>query len=133
MAAAFEIESGSRYCFILFSDKPDNNPVVYDDYHRSDRPGNPVRQTGTLFTGWTFERNKDWSDEITLYRDCVEKAPGKARPYNNLGYALSRQGNPDAAVQLFSRAPVLDPQHAGAHNNLDMSRHGLIWKKPING
>jgi hypothetical protein len=32
---------------------------------------------GTVFAGWTLERNKVWQDEITLYRDCAVKSPNK--------------------------------------------------------
>jgi len=73
---------------------------------------------GTLFTIWTFERNKDWSDEITLYRDCAEKAPGKARPYNNLGAALIRSGNLAEAVEQFKAALKIKPEFEDAHYNL---------------
>jgi len=81
---------------------------------------------GTLFTVWTFERNNVWSDEISLYRDCVAKAPGKARKikpdyvdaHYNLGYALSRQGNLDAGIYHFDETLRLDPKNLKALNNL---------------
>jgi tetratricopeptide (TPR) repeat protein len=83
---------------------------------------------GTLFTGWTFERNKDWSDEITLYRDCVEKAPGKARPYNNLGAALMRDGSLAEAVEHLQTALNIKPDFVDAHYNLGyaLSRQGNL-------
>jgi len=83
---------------------------------------------GTLFTIWTFERNNDWSDEITLYRDCVEKAPGKARPYNNLGAALIRSGNLAEAVEQFKAALKIKPDFDDAHYNLGyaLSRQGNL-------
>ena len=83
---------------------------------------------GTLFTGWTFERNKDWSDEITLYRDCVEKAPGKARPYNNRGAALMRDGSLAEAVEQLKTALNIKPDFVDAHYNLGyaLSRQGNL-------
>ena len=83
---------------------------------------------GTLFTIWTFERNNDWSNEITLYRDCVEKAPGKARPYNNLGAALIRSGNLAQAVEQFKAALKIKPDFDDAHYNLGyaLSRQGNL-------
>ncbi|CAB1061456.1 TPR domain protein, putative component of TonB system [Olavius sp. associated proteobacterium Delta 1] len=83
---------------------------------------------GTLFTVWTFERNKDWSDEISLYRDCVEKAPGKARPYNNLGAALLRAGSLAKAVEQFKTALKIKPDFVDAHYNLGyaLSRQGNL-------
>jgi len=83
---------------------------------------------GTLFTVWTFERNKVWSDEITLYRDCIEKAPGKARPYNNLGAALLRGGSLAEAVEQFKSALKIKPDYVDAHYNLGyvLSRQGNL-------
>jgi Flp pilus assembly protein TadD len=83
---------------------------------------------GTLFTVWTFERNKDWSDELSLYRDCVEKAPGKARPYNNLGAVLLRDGSLAEAVEQFKSALKIKPDFADAHYNLGyaLSRQGNL-------
>ena len=73
---------------------------------------------GILFTAWTFERNQTWSDEITLYRDCVDKAPAKARPHNNLGAALIRAGRLPEAVNQFNTALEIKPDYADAHYNL---------------
>jgi len=83
---------------------------------------------GTLFTVWTFERNKVWSNEISLYRDCVEKAPGKARPYNNLGAAFLRGGSLAQAVEQFKRALKIKPDYVDAHYNLGyaLSRQGNL-------
>jgi Tfp pilus assembly protein PilF len=83
---------------------------------------------GTLFTVWTFERNKVWSDEISLYRDCIEKAPGKARPYNNLGAALLRGGSLAEAVEQFKSALRIKPDYVDAHYNLGyaLSRQGNL-------
>ncbi len=83
---------------------------------------------GTLFTVWTFERNKVWSDEITFYRDCIEKAPGKARPYNNLGAALLRGGSLVKAVEQFESALKIKPDYVDAHYNLGyaLSRQGNL-------
>jgi Tfp pilus assembly protein PilF len=73
---------------------------------------------GILFTAWTFERNSIWADEITLYQDCVEKSPQKARPRNNLGAALSRQGRLPEAIDQFRTALKIKPDYADAHYNL---------------
>jgi Flp pilus assembly protein TadD len=83
---------------------------------------------GTLFTVWTFERNQVWSDEISLYRDSAEKAPGKARPRNNLGAALMRSGNLTEAVEQFKIALEIKPDYVDAHYNLGyaLSRQGNL-------
>jgi len=83
---------------------------------------------GTLFTVWTFERNQAWSDEITLYQDCVTKSPAKARPYNNLGAALMRAGRLAEAIQNFKAALNIQPDYGDAHYNLGyaLSRQGNL-------
>jgi len=70
-----------------------------------------------LFSFWTFERNKVWSDKITLWGDCVAKSPGKARPHNNLGVALDDRNRTDEAVDHFRQTIAIDPQFAEAYNN----------------
>ena len=37
-----------------------------------------------LFGSGTYVRNMAWADNETLWKDAIQKAPGKARPYNNL-------------------------------------------------
>ena len=73
---------------------------------------------GTLFTAWTLERNQVWTDEITLYEDCVEKSPAKARPHNNLGAALISQGRLQDAIEQLQAALKIKPDYADAHYNL---------------
>ncbi|MBE9544246.1 MAG: tetratricopeptide repeat protein [Proteobacteria bacterium] len=73
---------------------------------------------GALFCVWTFERNKAWADEITLYRDSAAKSPAKARPQNNLGAALSRQGRLAEAIEQYRAALKIKPDYADAHYNL---------------
>ncbi len=67
---------------------------------------------------WTFERNKVWRDNATLWADCVKKSPNKARPYSNLGVAQKLQNKTDEAVLNFRKALQLDPDFASAHDNL---------------
>lgn len=73
---------------------------------------------GALFCVWTFERNKAWADEITLYRDSAAKSPAKARPQNNLGAALSRQGLFPEAIEQYRAALRIKPEYSDAHYNL---------------
>ena len=73
---------------------------------------------GALFCVWTYERNKVWADEITLYRDSAVKSLGKARPQNNLGAALSRQGLFPEAIAHYRAALRIKPEYSDAHYNL---------------
>jgi len=71
-----------------------------------------------LFSVWVYERNKAWSDDVTLWRDCAEKSPQKARPHNNLGLALAGRGSFAEAISYYTEALRLRPDFAEAHNNL---------------
>jgi Flp pilus assembly protein TadD len=71
-----------------------------------------------LFTLWTFERNRVWMDELSLYRDCAEKSPAKARPHNNFGAILLRRGRQLEAIDEFQAALRIKPDFADAHYNL---------------
>ena len=45
-----------------------------------------------FFSTLTFQRNKIWKDEFTLWDDTVRKSPYKARPYNSRGNIYLKQG-----------------------------------------
>jgi hypothetical protein len=67
---------------------------------------------------WTHQRNQVWSDAVTLWRDCVQKSPLKARPYNNLGTALVERGRLAEAESYFQKAVELKPKYGDARYNL---------------
>ena len=60
----------------------------------------------------TYQRNKVWKDEVTLWNDAVGKSPHKARPYNNLGFAYYIQGNFIQAISDYNKAIEIDPNLA---------------------
>jgi tetratricopeptide (TPR) repeat protein len=66
----------------------------------------------------TYQRNRVWKDEVTLWTDVVAKSPSKPRPRNNLGNAYLKQGRYPDAVREFLTAIELRPDFAEAHNNL---------------
>ena len=53
----------------------------------------------SIFFSLTYRRNRDWQDTITLYRDCVRKAPEKARNHGNLARAYAEAGNYEKAIR----------------------------------
>jgi tetratricopeptide (TPR) repeat protein len=77
-----------------------------------------------VFSVWTYERNEVWRDDVSLWRDCVQKSPNKARPYYNLGVAVVGRGTVEEAIGHFSKAVRIKPDYAEAHNNL-----GVVLKK----
>ena len=79
---------------------------------------------GLVLSTWTYERNGTWSDPLTLWRDCVEKSPKKARPHYNLGFFLAEQDRISEAITHFSEALRINPDYAEAHNNLGIALAG---------
>ncbi len=53
----------------------------------------------SIFSMLTYRRNMDWQDAVTLYQDCVKKAPMKARTHGNLAKAYADAGKYDRAIQ----------------------------------
>ena len=67
---------------------------------------------------WTFERNKVWRDNVTLWTDTTKKSPNKARPYINLGKALAERKMYEEALPNYLKALQLNPNYVDAHHNL---------------
>ena len=65
----------------------------------------------------TYERNKVWKDEISLWSDVIAKAPDNPRAYNNRGRALGDLGRFDEALADFNRTLALNPANSDAYNN----------------
>ena len=70
----------------------------------------------------TYQRNKVWIDEFTLWSDTVQKSPHKARPYNNRGNAYDKMGKITQALSDYNKALEIDPQFHEAYHN-----RGLIY------
>lgn len=77
-----------------------------------------------LLSVWSYERNRVWHDDLTLWADCVEKSPNKARPLTNLGVALYQRGKTREAMDQYTKALRVNPNYIDAHNNL-----GIILRR----
>ncbi len=66
----------------------------------------------------TFERNRVYASEETLWRDTVQKMPLNPRAHENLGEALERNEKYSEAITHYEQALALKPEFAKAHNNL---------------
>jgi tetratricopeptide (TPR) repeat protein len=60
----------------------------------------------------TFQRNKAWRSEETLWRDVVIKSPGNGRGLMNYGNTLMAKGDFAGALDYFHRAEQLTPQYS---------------------
>ncbi|MEN8134056.1 MAG: tetratricopeptide repeat protein [Thermodesulfobacteriota bacterium] len=74
-----------------------------------------------VLTGITYSRNNVWNDKIVLWQDVVNKSPGKARGYTQLGLAHSEKGDLDKEVKYYKKAVSLDPSYFVAHLGLGIS------------
>lgn len=71
-----------------------------------------------VFSFWTYQRNFVWHDRVSLWRDCVEKAPNLARTHNNLAVALKSRGKFEEAIFHYRETIRLDPGFVEAYYNL---------------
>jgi len=60
----------------------------------------------------TFQRNKVWKSEETLWHDVVIKSPGNARGLMNYGNTLMAKGDFAGALDYFHRAQQFTPQYS---------------------
>jgi tetratricopeptide (TPR) repeat protein len=73
----------------------------------------------------TVRRNADYATEVTLWTATVRASPGKARAWNNLGWALHTTGRVSDAARAYSRAIALDPEDPRPRINLQLVEDGL--------
>jgi tetratricopeptide (TPR) repeat protein len=69
------------------------------------------------FSMLTFQRNRVWGDELSLWNDVVQKSPHKARGYNYRGLAFYSKGDLAHALSDFNTALEIDPKDMGPYNN----------------
>lgn len=68
--------------------------------------------------GFTAARNVDYQNEISLWQTTVMQSPGKARTWNNLGYAYRLAGQLPEARAAFNEALRHDSGYRRAQANL---------------
>jgi tetratricopeptide (TPR) repeat protein len=66
----------------------------------------------------TYERNKVWKDQLTLYSDIILKSPYKPRAYINRGIEYMATQKYNMAIDDLNKAIELNPQYANAYYNL---------------
>jgi hypothetical protein len=66
----------------------------------------------------THERNVVWADPIAFLTYTAQKAPGKSRPWYNLGTLLGPSGDLAGAERAFRHALSIEPDRSETHNQL---------------
>jgi hypothetical protein len=74
----------------------------------------------------TALRNRVYASEVAFWTDVVAKSPRKARPANNLGFALAQACRPAAAAREFDRAAALDPAYVLPRVNARLLAAGAL-------
>ncbi|MBE0577687.1 MAG: tetratricopeptide repeat protein [Desulfuromonadales bacterium] len=70
----------------------------------------------------TWQRNKVWQNEVSLWGDVARKSPQKHRPWFNLGtHLMTDSGQPEEAIPALLHAVARDPGHAESWHNLGSS------------
>ena len=59
----------------------------------------------------TWERNKVWKSEESLWHDVATTSPGNSSGLMNYGVALMEKGDPTAALDYFHRALAITPEY----------------------
>jgi protein O-mannosyl-transferase len=65
----------------------------------------------------TYERNKVWASEYTLWADCLKKSPNKPRPLYNYGRELAYAGHASEALMYYDKAIKVNPHLLEAYYN----------------
>ena len=79
----------------------------------------------SINTVLTYQRNKIWKNEYTLWADCVKKSPNKARVHNGFGLVLFAEGKIEDAIDQYNEAIRITPDYTEAYNNRGMAYSDL--------
>ncbi len=71
-----------------------------------------------LLTYNSFQRNKVYESEISLWTSNVKKSPNKAESWGNLGAAWGRAGMIDKEISAYEKALELNPALGFIYYNL---------------
>jgi tetratricopeptide (TPR) repeat protein len=73
----------------------------------------------------TYERNKVWKNEESLWLDCTEKSPKNGRALMNYGLALMGKRDYKNAEIYFQRGLVQWPYYAYLHVNMGILKNAI--------
>ncbi|MFH1665717.1 MAG: tetratricopeptide repeat protein, partial [Candidatus Omnitrophota bacterium] len=71
-----------------------------------------------LYSELTFNRNKDWKDEISFFNSTLKYHPKNARLYLNLGNTYYEKGQTDQAIEQYLKSIAINKNYAVAYGNI---------------
>src|SRR5262249_51244215 len=71
-----------------------------------------------VYSWLTIERNRVWNDEVSLWENAEQQAPGKIRPHLNLGSLYQARGRATDAEREYEMVLQRAPDHAASLSNL---------------
>lgn len=103
--------------FINLGIKKINNFLI--NYNHNTYPNHYYILIFALILGYaTSSANKVWSSDKNFWQNVMEKAPNRARGYNNYGFALSNQKQYKESILYFKKAIELDKNYPDPWLNL---------------
>lgn len=70
-----------------------------------------------IFSSLSWQRNKVWKDDLTLFKDAIKKQPGNFFPYYFIGTYHTNYGDPNEAIRYLNSSLEINPLHPEAYNN----------------
>ncbi len=86
-----------------------------------------------IFTAITFNRNKIWENDFTLWNDAIEKYPDEVyKSYANRGIAFTSLGQWNNAINDFNRVIEMDPKYGWGYSDRGVAYQNTNqWDKSI--
>jgi len=78
-----------------------------------------------VFSISTFQRNKVWKDDITLFSNVLKNNPNVLEALNNRGNAYNFKGQFELAIADFNRGLEIQPNYKNFYNNRAQSYYLL--------
>ncbi len=76
------------------------------------------------FSILTYQRNKIWKDDLSLWNNAVLMSPNKARPYISRGIAYGERGDFDLALADLNKGIEMAPRYS-----VPYSVRGYVYEK----
>jgi Tfp pilus assembly protein PilF len=93
---------------------------------------NPESTDFLINLGYILTRLNRIEDARIILERAVKKEPENANAHNMLGYVYAAQKKDDLATDCFKKALEIDPDHAGAKENLKAMGQPFDMEGPWN-